>query len=646
MAKIIWVFPGVGKSAVSDGKNIIDADYNLFQWNNVSAKQLHGPAGSYSNNPEFPKNYIDFVNSSDADIVLINCNISLLENFKDVTLVYPDVSLKGEFLERYQKRGDNNSFLSFMADEFEGMIDIIDNSSFRKYKITEKNVFLKDILQRKDLKFMFMTKKEVVELLSKGVELQNSENYKKTGCNILESYQFDKMQDLNEIALQIFEGERSIDFDKLKADFANAESHIEMALEEIRKEQLTADRRAGLSHEELADKIMQGIVNGALGIRYAEISPYSHGYEVTFGGSGPVGSTRNFKNRWECYCDFFEIGDLIASKIEKGQQNNEVFGKKCKEFNIDEMLTAIENREQEKISTYILAKNTDFKRAKRGERGSIATVMDVHEGKGLDGIVQHHYHGDWSSYTPVLQNSLVEKLVYLNGFCLDCINKLDASSSEKVCVVEYLKKHGTDISTSEKLDEWIKNNPDKCGFEENREIPFHGLNPETYQLYQDKGFCDAEIYEMIEEWGIDGVEKGYAEYQVMNSDNTVDKAVVIEMIGDLARFDGDFEACRQAEKDGVKFINDMDGLEKGCYVDTPWNREHCQFMLKENPEYRITNWLDLQSDYGKKYVEHFGNPFNEKESGLHEKISDAKDRTTKSRKNSKQNIKNNSEIEK
>lgn len=43
--------------------------------------------------------------------------------------------------------------------------------------------------------------------------------------------------------------------------------------------------------------------------------------------------------------------------------------------------------------------------------------------------------------------------------------------------------------------------------------------------------------------------------------------------------DTDEDACKQAEQDGVKFINDMEGLEKHRYVDTPENREYCKRWL-------------------------------------------------------------------
>ena len=254
------------------------------------------------------------------------------------------------------------------------------------------------------------------------------------------------------------------------------EGHIPFQLDKVlpavEKERVLVKNRGGLSRKELEDKIMQGIVNGALGIEYGQIAPYSHGYEVTFGIEGPPGSTHRFLNRWECYVDLFEVPKKIVDRIEEGMQDNVVFGAKCQPLDIHFMLQKIEEAENNKLIAFTLAKDTDFQIAISPNhypyRSSVASVMDVHRGKGLDGIVQHKFHGTYSTMTPVRQNSLVETLVCMKGFCLDAIHNLDISRDEKSKVIDYLKKHGTDISTPEKLQEWIANNPDKCAYEANR----------------------------------------------------------------------------------------------------------------------------------------------------------------------------------
>lgn len=126
---------------------------------------------------------------------------------------------------------------------------------------------------------------------------------------------------------------------------------------------------------------------------------------------------------------------------------------------------------------------------------------------------------------------------------------------------------------------------------------------------------------LMEEYGWSKEEtiNGYGIFACYNSDTCIEGAEVIEAIGELnEEFDygfefGDFSACRQAEVDGVKFINDIKGLEKGYYIDTPENRKFCSKELLEHPKYRIENWLFKKEFemYKTLYIKTFGNPLEE-----------------------------------
>lgn len=113
-----------------------------------------------------------------------------------------------------------------------------------------------------------------------------------------------------------------------------------------------------------------------------------------------------------------------------------------------------------------------------------------------------------------------------------------------------------------------------------------------------------------EGWSEKDIKNGYAIVECGGGCTVIDGTLMVEAIGELGMMEGDWEACRMAEKDGIKFINDMDGLEKGCYVDTPENRAHCAMMLKKYPEYRIENLIAKEPDDWKIYLEHF-NPLRD-----------------------------------
>lgn len=109
-------------------------------------------------------------------------------------------------------------------------------------------------------------------------------------------------------------------------------------------------------------------------------------------------------------------------------------------------------------------------------------------------------------------------------------------------------------------------------------------------------------------WSVEDAVKGYAIFEDHGSDITIDGSLIVMRIDDICKFDDDFDACRQAEKDGILFINDIDGLEKGCYVDTPENRKICAKALIKFPYYRIANILATYGgSYWSKYKSHFYN---------------------------------------
>ena len=495
MKRYIWGFPGIGKSSLKlDELKIVDADCRLFEFKNVTSGDLHGdPSYSVERDETYPENYLDYIKSVDADVVLINCHIGLLDHLdKDaVLIVYPSKELIDEYLMRYSTRGDHDSFVSYMSSEAPEMIDYIESTDHDKYKVQASNTYLSDLFERNDFKMKLMTRKELIEQLQRAMDLNVidtvfADDKKTLVCNlsfVTEKAPERRINSPEVWAAAVLDREYDLDIDQLNKVCSEREVQIE-------KEKVLLERRGGLTREALADKIMQGIVNGALGIRYAEIAPYSHGYEVTFGGEAPVGSTRKYKNRWECYKgSFFDIPSKIADKIENVKQDSRAFGDKTQAFDINELLTAIDEMESKQIKSFTPEEKTNFERwgsRGYGSRGSIATVKDVHAGKGLDGIVQHHYHGDYSSMTPSNYNNLVETLVFMKGFCLDCLNNMPGGPAEQKKVIDYLAKHGTDISSPEKLQEWIKDNPEKCGKEENRRVLEIKRQRELYgQAYKD-----------------------------------------------------------------------------------------------------------------------------------------------------------------
>lgn len=82
-------------------------------------------------------------------------------------------------------------------------------------------------------------------------------------------------------------------------------------------------------------------------------------------------------------------------------------------------------------------------------------------------------------------------------------------------------------------------------------------------------------------------EKGYDIFTADFSEFYIPNVLHVERIDELMMFKNDDEACIQAEKDGVKFIYNMDFVPDRVYIDTDKNRQIIKEMLDKYPEYRV-----------------------------------------------------------
>ena len=450
----IWGFPGIGKSSVDSGLRIVDADCERFKFMVPENASPHSRANAVTmpRNPAYPQNYWDYVCSVDADIVLLNCHISLLDTLdRDrLLLVYPSVSLKEAYLQRYAQRGDNESYIHYMETAFNEIIEAVKSSPYRKYEITNPHIYLQNLIEGGAIIDQFIPKKELTTLLDESIQL---------GVYTPEGPAAGKTPE--ELAQMLFDGEFSLDIGALRSDLANKKAALE-------QERLLSDRRGGLSHEELSGKIMEGIVNGALSIRHEQVAPYAYGYEVVFR------SEQGARRRWECYCPLPKVADEITRQIENS----------ASKFDTSALLSGIALAEENKITSFVLECDSGLERRGR-YTGHVANTQDIHRGVALDGIILGHFQGDYSSITTGTQNDTVRALVALKGFCLDCVHKLPSRPLARF-VIDYLKDHGTDISTPEKLNAWIRENPDKCALPENRERTPHSLETELAPAAKEK----------------------------------------------------------------------------------------------------------------------------------------------------------------
>lgn len=125
MTKVVAAFPATGKSTVfnnPNGLNILDSDSSQYSW-------LINENGEKVRHPNFPQNYIDHIqeNIGKVDIIFVSSHDvvrnALVEAGIHFTLVYPDISLKDEYVQRYINRGNPESFINLVKSNWNNWIE-------------------------------------------------------------------------------------------------------------------------------------------------------------------------------------------------------------------------------------------------------------------------------------------------------------------------------------------------------------------------------------------------------------------------------------------------------------------------------------------------------------------------------------------
>ena len=134
---VISAFPGCGKSHFfreNKDKIVLDSDSSKFD------------------KSDFPNNYIEHIkkNIGKADIILVSSHKevrdALVDNDIKFTLVYPDISIKDEYLQRYKDRNSPETFIKLLDDNWEIWIDEMNKQKGCKKIKLKKGEYLSDVI--------------------------------------------------------------------------------------------------------------------------------------------------------------------------------------------------------------------------------------------------------------------------------------------------------------------------------------------------------------------------------------------------------------------------------------------------------------------------------------------------------------------
>ena len=150
--KIISAFPACGKTYVFENfkdKVIIDSDSSKFSWVFVGDQKVR--------NPDFPENYINHIkeNIGKVDYIFVSTHENVRRALEDAGidfyLVYPDRSLKEEWIGRCFLRGSGKKFCQLIADNWDNWIDGLEEDS-KKHKFMKllNNEYLSHVIRFMD----------------------------------------------------------------------------------------------------------------------------------------------------------------------------------------------------------------------------------------------------------------------------------------------------------------------------------------------------------------------------------------------------------------------------------------------------------------------------------------------------------------
>lgn len=153
MTKIVCGFPGVGKTYVCSkqkelGIFVADSDSSLF-----SRKFVDNSTTSIRN-PDFPKNYIEYlvalINDHVLDYIFVSTHEDVRRALREANIIYtlvcPTKELKDDYIQRYIDSGSDENFVNHLRTKFDEFVESCENDifAFEKVVLTSKENTLYD----------------------------------------------------------------------------------------------------------------------------------------------------------------------------------------------------------------------------------------------------------------------------------------------------------------------------------------------------------------------------------------------------------------------------------------------------------------------------------------------------------------------
>lgn len=147
---VVSAFPGTGKTWVYANQGpeqvVLDSDSSLFSWASPGVRH-----------PDFPGNYIQHIKDKvgQVDIIFVSSHKAVRDALVAAgipfTLVYPEETLREDYLERYRRRGSSDDFVKMIGSNWHGFIQELEDQEGCEHVVLGEGEMMSDVINARQV---------------------------------------------------------------------------------------------------------------------------------------------------------------------------------------------------------------------------------------------------------------------------------------------------------------------------------------------------------------------------------------------------------------------------------------------------------------------------------------------------------------
>ncbi len=151
MTKVISAFPGTGKSyfvsSIGQETKVVDLDSGGYTLGYTKDGKVR--------NQDFPKNYLAAIKKhiGKTDMLFVGCQPEVIAALRDAaipfTLIYPERCLRTEYVGRFQRRHNQQSFIDLLSRNWDIFLDYLERQKECEHVVLGSERYISDAVSFK-----------------------------------------------------------------------------------------------------------------------------------------------------------------------------------------------------------------------------------------------------------------------------------------------------------------------------------------------------------------------------------------------------------------------------------------------------------------------------------------------------------------